>query len=88
MGGLENGAASYSLTRCRHFFHPRANTALRWSLPPSAQGREKGRGKKNRRDGGGSSDFAGTGSVWKMATSALIARSGWKMDWESLADMT
>jgi hypothetical protein len=40
------------------------------------------------RDGGSGSDFAGIGCVWKMATAASIARSGWKMDWENLADMT
>jgi hypothetical protein len=37
------------------------------------------------RDGGCGGDFAGTGSGWKMAASASIARSGWKMDWGSLA---
>jgi hypothetical protein len=39
------------------------------------------------RDGGRGSDFAGTGSGWKMAAAASIARSGWMIDWESLANI-
>jgi hypothetical protein len=92
MGGLENGSASYSLTRCRHM------TPSRWSPPLSAQRREKERGKRARGEGGrrggkrwwqrqASSDFAGTGSGWKVVVAASIARIGWMMDWESLADI-
>jgi hypothetical protein len=39
------------------------------------------------KDGGRGSDFAGTGSGWKMAAAASIARSGWMIDWESLANI-
>jgi hypothetical protein len=49
--------------------------------------REKEGEERDGGDGGGG-DFAGTGSGWKMVAAASIARSGWKMDWESLADMT
>jgi hypothetical protein len=41
MGGLENGAASYYLTRCCHFIDPRARTPSCWSPPPPMQRRER-----------------------------------------------
>jgi hypothetical protein len=55
MDGLENGAPSYSLTRCCCFVHPHVRTPSRWSPPPSMQRREReeeessGRGRKKGR---------------------------------------